>query len=154
MTLKFIVAKPSLGYFSVIWVILFTFEALLFLLPKYIDDLFMWFCVPNSSEPRDKAMPDGLEMYMKVTGSSLGRVYHLFFSTWNVVLADRLVTRALRTLELSRAHTPYALSICRFLHRDRPVMLTISTSPVVGMVDGRGYDCWQETLFVTFVDRA
>ena len=43
-------------------------------------------------------------------------------------------------LELSRAHTPRALSICRFLHRDRPVMLTISTSPVVGMVDGRGYD--------------
>ena len=40
----------------------------------------------------------------------------------------------------SRAHTPRALSIFRFLHRDRPVMLTISTSPVVGMVDGRGYD--------------
>ena len=45
-------------------------------------------------------------------------------------------------LELSRAHTPCALSICRFLHRaiDKPVMLTISTSPVVGMVDGHGYD--------------
>ena len=43
-------------------------------------------------------------------------------------------------LELSRAHTPHALSICRSLHGDRPVMLTISTSPVVGIVDGRGYD--------------
>ena len=43
-------------------------------------------------------------------------------------------------LELSRAHTPHVLSICRFLHRDRPAMLTISTSPVVGMLDGRGYD--------------
>ena len=43
-------------------------------------------------------------------------------------------------LELSRAHTPCALSICRFLHRDRPIMLTISTSTVVGMVDGCGYD--------------
>ena len=56
-------------------------------------------------------------------------------------------------LELSRAHTPRALSSCRFLHRDRPVMLTISTSPVVGMVDGRGYDGDKKTLFVTFVDR-
>ena len=55
-----------------------------------------------------------------------------------------------RKLELSRAHTPRALSgICRFLHRDRPVMLTISASPVVGMVDGRGYDGRQKTLFVT-----
>ena len=46
-------------------------------------------------------------------------------------------------LELSRAHTPCTLNICRFLHRDRPVMLMISTSPVVVMVDGRGYDSGQ-----------
>ena len=32
-----------------------------------------------------------------------------------------------------KVHTPCALSICRFLHRCRPVMLTISTSPVVHM---------------------
>ena len=43
-------------------------------------------------------------------------------------------------LELSRAHAPHTLSICRILYRDRPVMLTISTSPVVGRVDRRGYD--------------
>ena len=36
-------------------------------------------------------------------------------------------------LELSRAHTLCALSICKFLRWDRPVMLTISTSPVVCM---------------------
>ena len=43
-------------------------------------------------------------------------------------------------LELSRARTPRALSICRILYRDRPIMLTISTSPLVGRVDGCGYD--------------
>ena len=36
-------------------------------------------------------------------------------------------------LELSGAHTPCAPSVCSLLHRDRPVMLTISTRPVVHM---------------------
>ena len=48
-------------------------------------------------------------------------------------------------LELSRAHALRALGICRFLHRDRPVMLTISTSPAVGMVDRSGYDGRKKT---------
>ena len=44
-------------------------------------------------------------------------------------------------LELSRAHTRARLaSESVNLYRDRPVMLTISTSLVVGTVDGRGYD--------------
>ena len=61
-------------------------------------------------------------------------------------------------LGLSRVHTPRTPSYT-LLHRDRPVMLTISTRSVVcmsrnhmacnvlvqvGMVDGRGYDGQQE----------
>ena len=38
-----------------------------------------------------------------------------------------------KKLELSRAHTPHTPSICSLLYRDRPVMLTISTKPVVRM---------------------
>ena len=80
-------------------------------------------------------------------GRVLPRIYIIFKAQWVGVVWAEFVTTSIilvntsKKLELSRAHTPRALSICRFLHRDRPVMLTISTSPVVGMVDGRGYDC-------------
>ena len=66
-------------------------------------------------------------------------------------------------LELSRVHTPrtpsYIFYLQSLLHRNRPVMLMISTRPVmhmsrkhmawnvlvqVGTVDGRGYDVQQE----------
>ena len=69
-------------------------------------------------------------------------------------------------LELSRTHTPRMPSICSLLHRDRPVMLTISTRSVVhmnrklmlivlvGMVDGRGPMANKQILFVTSMDRA
>ena len=64
----------------------------------------------------------------------------------NHILCSNKYKKQLNKLELSRVHhsTPHALSICRFLHRDRPIMLTISTSPAVGMVDGCGYDGQQK----------
>ena len=57
-------------------------------------------------------------------------------------------------LELSRAHTPHALSIGRFLYRDRSILLMISTSPVVAWSMGVATMADEKTLFVMFVDRA
>ena len=62
-------------------------------------------------------------------------------------------------------HGALSTASATFLHRHRPVMLTIFTRPVVcmsrklmllvlvGTADGCGYNGQQKTLFVTFVDR-
>ena len=64
-----------------------------------------------------------------------------------------------KKLELSRAHTPHAPSICSLLYRGRPVMLMISTRPVVRMSSASGHSRWawpwwatNKMLFVTLVD--
>ena len=50
---------------------------------------------------------------------------------------QELLQKIIWETRVSRVHTPCTLSICRFLHR---VMLTISASPVEGMVNGHGFD--------------
>ena len=100
----------------------------------------------SSSVQRSSSVQSADEMLgmSAVVRTGTERLKLLAKDTFNQVTVTHLWHLSQRNstnkLELSRAHTPRMLSICRFLHRDRPVMLMISTSPVVGMVDGCGYD--------------
>ena len=79
--------------------------------------------------------------------------------TWScsVLFSGRFTAFTIFKLELSRAHTPRTPSICNLLHRDRPVMLMISTRPVVRMSSAVKWARSmgkKKMLFVTPMDRA